>query len=301
MESQIICKVVGISPRSGEEILEFFGVQPDNKSYPKYFCDVAYLVDEIREGKKFYAGQGQDKAYTFINHNDGYEFVQTKKDETQKDNLWSLPDCIITEYDYIRKGKPKSVDPTPESSEPASNSYPLQKLLRYVLPALGVGILLPILYCMFFGNCRKPCPEPTPCPKCDSCEQIPCPSYDKLFRATKVNFKFKESDTLNINPYQSGMDTLKKYSELLRNDSHLYVDLVGYTDYKGGETYNQKLSAKREKSIRDYFIEHGVDSTQIQIQEAFGKRFAVNKADSVKRAEDRKVVIRLFGLRKITK
>ena len=92
MKSQIIRKQAGTNPQNGDTVLQYFEVQPDNKSLP-YICDVSYLVEQIEKEEYFYVNRGGLNVEVFVNHEpNGEKFVQTKKDRTSKDNLWNLPD-----------------------------------------------------------------------------------------------------------------------------------------------------------------------------------------------------------------
>ncbi len=288
-------KVERKSPSGYEyEVLELFGVSPINDPEKIILYDEANIVKDIKDKRhSFFVEVNGNRAAVRVNHTtNGLEYVETVKDETTTNNLSSLP--------AFGKIGFRIDEPTDDAPPPKKSSFwdGIKANPFWALPPLAIGALLPILYCLFFGNCSKPCPDCPPVVRCDSCVQKPCPMYDKLFRTTTVEFDFKKDDTLSINPQKSGMDSLRLYATLLKNDNQLYVDIVGYTDYIGDGKYNQKLSERRERSIRDYFVAHGVDSLQIQIQEAFGKRFALNKADSTRRAKDRHVAIRLFGLKK---
>ena len=56
---------------------------------------------------------------------------------------------------------------------------------------------------------------------------------------------------------QKAIAFIKKYPDAR-------ISLVGYTDSRGRETYNQGLSEKRAEAVKDYLVKHGVDGARIQ-------------------------------------
>lgn len=65
--------------------------------------------------------------------------------------------------------------------------------------------------------------------------------------------------------------------------------IVGHTDGVGSASYNQRLSQRRARSVRDYLVQHGVDAGRLQ---TVGKGFSdlLNEADPTA-AENRRVEI----------
>lgn len=65
--------------------------------------------------------------------------------------------------------------------------------------------------------------------------------------------------------------TLQKLSVLINNYQNAPVSIYGHTDSKGGNTYNQKLSENRARSVKDYLTRNfGVDGNRLQAQ-GFGE------------------------------
>lgn len=82
-------------------------------------------------------------------------------------------------------------------------------------------------------------------------------------------------------------------SHVLREEWHNYLDnlidqilshpemrlkIVGHTDNIGSDDFNDQLSAKRAKSVYDYFIERGIKSTHLTY-EGRGRREPLNRND----------------------
>jgi outer membrane protein OmpA-like peptidoglycan-associated protein len=301
MNFQIIRKEAGINLENGNNVLQYFEVQPDDPNLSKYYCNVAYLVQEIEKEENFYVYRGGEKIEVYVNHEpNGEKFVQTKKDETSKDNLWSLPDFEHSKYDYIREGTPETKEVVKEVVKYEDKPIDFKKLIPYLLSALVLGLLLPIIYCWFTGGCFcKPCP---PCPpvNCDSCQR-PCPMYDEIRIDTSVHFQYDKSDTTHLQNLggENCEATLKNCVKLLTSDTlNFYVELTGYADYKGGRAYNEELASRRELSIANYFLNHGVKHRQLPLQREEGNLHAIVTKDSDIQLKDRKVEIRIYGLEK---
>jgi len=68
--------------------------------------------------------------------------------------------------------------------------------------------------------------------------------------------------------------------------------VAGYTDAKGSEEYNERLSEERSKAVYDALLQRGVSGSRLAYK-GFGKRMAVvpESASDEQRRGDRKVVI----------
>jgi OmpA-OmpF porin, OOP family len=56
---------------------------------------------------------------------------------------------------------------------------------------------------------------------------------------------------------------------VLAEDSTATIQISGFTDGRGSEEYNKKLSDKRAKACADYLIQKGIDTGRISF-ESFG-------------------------------
>jgi len=63
------------------------------------------------------------------------------------------------------------------------------------------------------------------------------------------------------------LDLLAKY---LSDNSNAKIEIIGYTDAVGSTAYNNKLSAKRAKTVKEYLMEKGVAENQI-ITNSYGE------------------------------
>ena len=84
-------------------------------------------------------------------------------------------------------------------------------------------------------------------------------------------------------------DLVQKYADFLKTNTNYSTKIVGYTDSRGSEAYNQKLSEKRANSIMNALVEKGVNTKQLS---ASGKGEANPIADnstSEGRAQNRRI------------
>jgi OOP family OmpA-OmpF porin len=102
-----------------------------------------------------------------------------------------------------------------------------------------------------------------------------------------VNFDF---DSYRLLP---DADTvLKTLYSYLRDNPDIRITISGHTDDKGTEDYNQVLSVNRAKSVRNWLINNGIDSTRLQFT-GFGKSLPLFKENDEKsRAMNRRVEIK---------
>jgi peptidoglycan-associated lipoprotein len=99
-------------------------------------------------------------------------------------------------------------------------------------------------------------------------------------------------DTAKTNAKASSDPTMQTLAECmisgpLRGKS---IVLIGHTDPRGSDAYNDRLGAKRATDVRNYLIDHGVAADRVKVETA-GKRTA--SSDPKDWATDRRVEVRL--------
>ena len=93
---------------------------------------------------------------------------------------------------------------------------------------------------------------------------IPAP---EILKEERKNFKFSpiffDHDKAEIKP--EFHDYLNSIARLLKGISDLRVEVVGHTDAVGTDQYNEGLSKRRAKSIKEYFLTQGVEEDKLEI------------------------------------
>ncbi len=83
--------------------------------------------------------------------------------------------------------------------------------------------------------------------------------YDKIvYHGIKFDFDKSNIKAESIPILQKDVNNLQKESQ--KNKT---IRIVGYTDSKGTDEYNQKLSERRANAVRDYFISQGIDADHL--------------------------------------
>jgi outer membrane protein OmpA-like peptidoglycan-associated protein len=62
------------------------------------------------------------------------------------------------------------------------------------------------------------------------------------------------------------MDKLDHLLHRIENAHLMHIRIEGHTDSKGSARYNQKLSIKRAKTVKNYLIQHGIQASKISIE-----------------------------------
>lgn len=74
---------------------------------------------------------------------------------------------------------------------------------------------------------------------------------------------------------QQYIPALQNYVEQLRSDRQAMVVIYGHTDLVGADAYCMKLSERRANTIRDFFIQHGIDAKRIMVKPC-GKNYPIH-------------------------
>jgi outer membrane protein OmpA-like peptidoglycan-associated protein len=132
---------------------------------------------------------------------------------------------------------------------------------------LGAGIL-------FFLLRKKPQPK--------KIEQVLKDAFNNL------NFEFNKSVIL-----PESFASLDELASVMAQTTWS-LKLSGYTDNKGSDSYNLKLSENRAKAVKDYLINQGIDENRIQ-SKGYGSAnpIAPNNTDE-NRAKNRRVEFQII-------
>jgi outer membrane protein OmpA-like peptidoglycan-associated protein len=103
-----------------------------------------------------------------------------------------------------------------------------------------------------------------------------------------VNFAFDKSDLL-----PESYPVLDKAVKLLNDRPSVNVEIQGYTDYVGTESYNQELSVERAKTVKAYLVSKGIAETRLTTV-GYGKGNPVANNDTEEgRMMNRRIVFKI--------
>jgi Outer membrane protein and related peptidoglycan-associated (lipo)proteins len=97
-----------------------------------------------------------------------------------------------------------------------------------------------------------PTPAPAPAPK-------PTPVAKELPALPPVHFAF-DSDVVDTQKYA---DELKTIVSVLKEFTDTDVEIIGYTDHRGSDTYNDGLSLRRAEAVKKYLVGEGISESRL--------------------------------------
>src|SRR5206468_9767182 len=109
------------------------------------------------------------------------------------------------------------------------------------------------------------CPDTSPGLKVDA-QGCPIEYIEKetelldtgMIRLQNVNFETAKADVL-----PDSYPVLDLVGQVLRKWPELRIEIVGHTDNRGADKYNQRLSEARAKAVLDYLVKKYPDLKQI--------------------------------------
>ncbi|OPZ14363.1 MAG: Outer membrane protein 40 precursor [Bacteroidetes bacterium ADurb.BinA261] len=107
----------------------------------------------------------------------------------------------------------------------------------------------------------EPVPEPVPEPKPEpKPAPAPAPVVAKEFpQLPAIHFAF-DSDVVDTLKYATELNTIVS---TLKEFSDTDVTITGYTDHKGSNTYNDKLSLRRAEAVKNYLVGKGISAARL--------------------------------------
>ncbi len=88
--------------------------------------------------------------------------------------------------------------------------------------------------------------------------------------------------------------SLNKLIELIKSYPNSTLLIIGHADSKGSATYNSQLSKKRAQSVANYFIEQGIESSQIIVKNKGEENIREVEHSDISRVFNRYTSITLF-------
>jgi outer membrane protein OmpA-like peptidoglycan-associated protein len=132
----------------------------------------------------------------------------------------------------------------------------------------------------------QPAPPPPPPPPAPAPAPAPAPPVRTLMTLRGVLFDFDKA-TLK----QAARDSLERAVTYLKAHPDARVEVQGYTDSKGADAYNLKLSERRAEAVKARLVSRGIAASRIATK-GFGKNDPVaDNATEAGRAQNRRVVI----------
>lgn len=136
------------------------------------------------------------------------------------------------------------------------------------------------------------CPECCPRPMVAQAQPQPKPASDMcsgVLRLRGVNFDF---DRAEIRP--DARPILDQAAQRLRQCGAERLQVEGHTDSIGADAYNQDLSERRARAVRDYLVSKGVVGGRISAV-GFGESRPISTNDTPEgRALNRRVEVRFL-------
>lgn len=102
----------------------------------------------------------------------------------------------------------------------------------------------------------------------------------------RLYFKFDSPFVTN-----ASYNILKKVVQDIKSRPVLQIDVIGYSDRAGKESYNKILSLKRAKAVMKYMIKEGINSDIIRLDYYGEANSLVHTADGVANKQNRRVEV----------
>lgn len=83
-------------------------------------------------------------------------------------------------------------------------------------------------------------------------------------------------DTKQYSLLPTAKETLEKIAMVLKNNTSIKIEISAHTDSKGNDQDNLKLSEQRAKSVTDFLIKNGINSSRL-ISKGFGETKILNR------------------------
>lgn len=112
-----------------------------------------------------------------------------------------------------------------------------------------------------------------------------CPMAGSMLHTIEgVNFEF---DSAQLKP--SAKATLDQAVRVLRDNPGVSVAIEGHTDSTGPDAYNQGLSERRARSVRDYLVANGISAGSLRVVGKGESSPVASNDNAAGRAQNRRV------------
>jgi OmpA-OmpF porin, OOP family len=137
------------------------------------------------------------------------------------------------------------------------------------------------------AQAAPPTPKPKPAPATGA------PVLQKLTLSAETLFDFDKSVLK-----QQGRQRLDELATTLATMNVDAVIAVGHTDSIGSDAYNQKLSLRRARAVRDYLASRGVAADRITAEGKGERQPVAGNSTRQGRAKNRRVEIEVVGTKR---
>jgi outer membrane protein OmpA-like peptidoglycan-associated protein len=96
---------------------------------------------------------------------------------------------------------------------------------------------------------RAPAPPPPP----------PAPTESKKIVLRGINFDFNKS-----NIKREFVPVLDEAAQILKDNTNVRVTIEGHTDSIGSDAYNQRLSERRARAVKQYLVSKGIMADRLE-------------------------------------
>jgi len=129
---------------------------------------------------------------------------------------------------------------------------------------IAAGALLGGLigYWMCAGEEAPPPPPPPPPPRAAAPPPpppAPAPTESKRIVLRGINFDFDKS-----NIKREFVPVLDEAAQILKDNPSVQVVIEGHTDSIGTDEYNQRLSERRARAVKQYLVSRGVEAGRLE-------------------------------------
>jgi outer membrane protein OmpA-like peptidoglycan-associated protein len=88
----------------------------------------------------------------------------------------------------------------------------------------------------------------------------------------------------------------ERFIKQVKENPHVRIEVLGHTDERGSEQYNEKLSERRALAVENYLLSKGVSRDQLAIVKGFGKTAPlVFGSNEEAYAKNRRAEVRIVG------
>jgi outer membrane protein OmpA-like peptidoglycan-associated protein len=96
----------------------------------------------------------------------------------------------------------------------------------------------------------------------------------EVIRLNNIFFEFNKADLKS-----ESFNELDRLYDILANNKEMKIEIGGHTDDKGSDEYNKKLSDSRAKSVLNYLVKKGIESSRLS-SKGYGEAQPVVKNDT---------------------